>query len=358
MKTIAKKVIFCIFTLTLVFIASCRSEETEFIQAPEDEVLVANSSVASLMQKTSTNDGSKDNIVYNANCFNIKLPITVNANGNTIIINSEDDYKIIEYLFDEEDFDIDTISISFPITIILSDFTNVTINNYTELYNYSSTCNGENEIDDDIECLDFYYPITASLYNSNNEIIDSITITSDAQLYGFIKNLSNSDFVAITFPIKVTLYDGTELTINNLVELKNLIETYDNNCDEDDDYDYNDDDCNDCNQDQLLDVLTNCSGWEVDKLKRYGNDYDNYYDDYTFNFYPNGTLSVYWDGITAYGTWVASGEGNNMVVTVNIPGLDYCNNDWVLHEISKYTETKIDLRVGDNDRLRYTKSCN
>ncbi|MFI0428041.1 hypothetical protein [Mariniflexile sp. HMF6888] len=358
MKTIARKVIFCIFIMVLTLTTSCRSEETEFIKAPEDEVLVANSPVASLIQKTSINDGSNDNIIYNANCFNIKLPITVNVNGNTIIINSEEDYKIIEYLFDEDDDDVDTISISFPITIILSDFTNVTINNYTELYNYSSTCNGENEIDDDIECLDFYYPITASLYNSNNEIIDSITITSDAQLYGFIKNLSSSDFVAITFPIKVKLYDGTELTINNLVELKNLIETYDNNCDEDDDYDYNDDDCNDCNQDQLLDVLTNCSGWEVDRLKRYGNDYDNYYDGYTFNFYPNGTLSVYWDGITAYGTWVASGEGNNMVVTVNVPGLDYCNNDWVLHEISKYTETKIDLRVGDNDRLRYAKSCN
>lgn len=357
MKTIAQKVIFCIFIVPLALITSCRSEETELIQAPEDKILVANSLVANLMQKTSTNDGSNDNIVYNANCFNIKLPITVNTNGNAIVINTAEDYKIIEYIFDEDDDDVDTISISFPISIILSDFTNVTINNYTELYNYSSTCSGENEVDDDIECLDFNYPITASLYNSNNEIINSITITSDAQLYEFIQNLNSTDFVTITFPIEATLHDGTQLTINNLVELENHIETYANNCDEDDDYDYNDDDCNDCNQDQLRDILTNCSGWTIDKLERYATDYDTYYDGYTFNFSANGTVTAYYTNNTYYGTYTTSGTGNSLIVTINVPDLPYCNNNWVLHEISKYTETKIDLRVGGDDRMRYKNNC-
>ncbi|MFG6685506.1 hypothetical protein ACGK9U_02920 [Mariniflexile sp. HNIBRBA6329] len=358
MKTIAQKVIFYIFITALVFITSCRTEETESIQAPEDEVLVANSSVASLMQKTSINDGSNDNIIDKANCFNIKLPITVMVNGNSITIKTEEDYKIIEYIFDDDDDDIDTLFISFPITIILSDFTNVRINNYTELYNYISTCNGENEIDDDIECLDFNYPITASLYNSNSEIIESIAITSDIQLYGFIKNLRNTDFVTIKFPIEVTLYDGTQLITNNLNELKDLIETYGNNCDEDDDYDYNDDDCNDCNQDQLLDILTNCSGWSIDKLERYGNDYDDYYDGYTFNFRTDGTVSAFYANNTNYGTYTTKGTGNSLIVTINVPKLPYCNNNWVLHEISKYTETKIDLRVGGNDRMRYKNNCN
>lgn len=358
MKTLAQKVTFYISILLLVFITSCRTEETESIQAPEDEVLVANSSIASLMKKTSTNDGSNDNIIDKANCFNIKLPVTVTANGNSITIETEEDYKIIEYIFDDEDDDNDTLSISFPITIILSDFTNVTINSYTELYNYSNTCNGENEIDDDIECLDFKYPITASLYNSNNEVIDSITITSDGQLYGFINNLSSEDFVTIKFPIEVTLYDDTLLIVNNLIELKNLIETYNNYCDEDDDYDYNDDDCNNCNKNQLISVLTNCSGWKIDKLERYGNDYDDYYDGYTFNFNLDGTVTVYYANNTDYGTYTTTGSGNSLTVTINIPDLPYCNNNWVLHEISNYSETKIDLRVGGNDRMRYKNNCN
>lgn len=347
-----------ILLLLFVFLFACRSEETVFKQAPEDEVLVANSLVADLMQKTSFNDGSNDNIIDKANCFNIKLPITVSVNGNNLTITNTEDYKIIEYIFDDDDDDDDTLIISFPITIILSDFTNITINNDAELYNYSSKCNGENEEDDDIECLDFNYPITASYYNSSNEVINTITISSDIQLYGFIKNLKNTDFVTIKFPITVYLYDKTEIIINNLVELKNLIETYSNMCDEDDDYDYNDDDCNDCNKDELLNILTNCSGWTIDKLERYGNDYDDYYDGYTFNFRADGTVVVYYSNNTDYGTYTSSGSGNNLIVTINIPDLPYCNNNWVLHEISNFSETKIDLRVGNNDRMRYKNKCN
>ena len=358
MKTIIQKVIFYLFITSFVFITSCRTEETELIQAPADEVLMANSSVASLMQKTTTNDGSNDNIIDKANCFNIKLPISVSVNGSNLTINNEEDYKIIEYIFDDDDDDIDTITISFPITIILSDFTNVIINNYTELISYSITCNGENEFDEDIECLDFNYPIIASRYNSNNEIIDSVTITSDIQLYGFIKNLSLTDFVTIKFPITVTLFEGTQIIIKNLNELKTLIETYDNNCDEDDDYDFNDDDCNDCNPNQLLSILTNCPGWEIDKLERYGNDYDDFYDDYTFNFRTDGTVAVYYSNNTYYGTYNTSGSGNSLTVTINIAELPYCNNNWILHEISNYSDTKIDLRVGGNDRMRYKNKCN
>lgn len=337
--------------------ASCRTEETEIIQTPPEDTLVPNSLIASLMQKTSINDGSKDNIIDYANCFNIKLPVTVLVNGEEIYVNSEVDYKIIEHIFDDSDDDIDTINITFPIQIILDDFSEVTVSNSSELTIYSIKCNGENEADDDIECLDFKFPITAFLYNSNNEIIKTIKIDSDSNLYNFIKELDNFDFVTINFPISVTLLDGTEIGINNLLELENTIKAYENACDEDDDYDYNDDDCNDCNTDQLINILTNCSGWMVDKLERYGNDYDDVYNGYLFNFYTDGTISVYYSNNTDYGTWSTSGTRNNIIVTINIPDLPYCNEDWILHEISQYSDSKIDLRVSSNNRLRYENNC-
>lgn len=358
MKNIIQKTITYVFIMLLLFNISCRTEETESIQAPVEQVLVANSSIASLMLKTSSNDGSKDNIIDKSNCFNIELPITVTVNGSTIVINSEEDYNFIEFLFDDDDDDDDSILITFPITITLEDFTQVIINNISELNNYSNKCHGENEYDNDIECLDFQFPISASLYNKNNEVINIININSDYDLYLFIKNLNTSDFVTINFPITVILYNNTELIINDLFELKNTIETYANDCDEDDDYDFNDDDCNNCNQEELITILTTCSGWTIDKLERYGYDYDNYYDDYTFNFLADGTLSVYWDGMTALGTWATNGTAMNLEVIINVPDLPYCNNNWILHEISNYSETKIDLRVGSNDRMRYKNNCN
>lgn len=348
-----------IWLFTMILFTSCRTEEIESIQAPPEETLSVNSIVANLMQQITMNDGSNDNIIDSSNCFNVQLPVTVIVNGSEFIVNSEDDYEEIEDVFDEFDDDDDDIIITFPIVIILNDFTEITINNYTEFYSYSSNCNGENESDDDIECIDFQYPITASIFNSENELISAVTFINDNQFYDFIDEIDENDFVSIDFPISVVLSDGTQITINNLIELEDTIEIFSDDCDEDDDYDYNDDDCDNCDTNQLEAILTSCSDWVVDKLERDGIDYDNYYDDYLFNFFTDGTISVLDSGDTVYGTWSSSGVANNIMVTINIPNLDYCNNDWYLHEIDQgLNETKVDFRVGDDDRLRYENNCN
>lgn len=356
MKKASKKIQF-IFLVTIAF-ASCRTEDSELIETLPEDVLIANSTLASLIQKTSTNDGSFDNIIDYANCFNIKLPVTVLVNSEEIAVNTTEDYKKIEYIFDDSDDDSDTIIITFPIQIILDDFSVITINSNSQLISYANNCNGENEYDDDIECLNFDYPITTFLYNSNDEIIDSNQINTDSEFYNFIRNLDSSDLVSINFPIKTVLLDGTEFIINDLIELENIINAYKDYCDEDDDYDYNDDDCDDCSQNQLISILTSCPNWTVDKLERNGNDFDDVYTGYTFNFSNDGTLTVYYSGGIDNGTWTATGTANNITININIPDLPYCNNDWILHEISEYNETKIDLRVGNDDRLRYENDCN
>jgi hypothetical protein len=358
MRILLKK-LFLFNLILLVLLTSCRSEDLESIQTPPDETLEANSYIATLMQRTSMNDGSNDNIIDDSNCFNIQFPLTVTANGIEITVNSEDDYEQVEAIFDEDDDNIGTISMTYPITIILNDFTEVVVNNATELYSHSSNCNGENESDDDIECLDFQYPITASIFNSNNELISTESLTNDYQLYEFIDNIDENDLVSIHFPVTIILSDQTQIVVNNLTELANAIETHENDCDEDDDNNFNDDDCNNCTPSQLSDVLTNCTDWVVDKLKRNSNDYDAYYDGYTFNFFIDGTVSAYWSNTTAYGTWITTGSGNNITVVIDISGLPYCNNNWNLHEIEINSgETKVDLRVGDDDRLRYENNCN
>lgn len=345
--------------LTGFIFTSCRKEETEFEQAPEDETLEANSNIALLMQRTSSNDGSADNIVDRANCFNIAFPYTINVNGEQITVNSQSDYAIVECIFNESDDDTDSVNIQFPVLILLADFSKITISNTSELNNYINTCNGENEIDDDIECLDFQYPIVASIFNSNNELLETITLTTDHQLYQFIEDIDGNDVITIEFPIVVILADDSEITINNLNELENAIENAENICDEDDDYDYEDDDCDNCTPTQLETLLINCTNWEVDKLKRNDINYDDIYDGYVFNFFIDGTISVAWNSVTVYGTWLASGTGNNLEVIIDIPSLPRCNHNWILHKIEDCTdETKIDFRVGDDNRIRYENDCN
>lgn len=188
-----------LLTVLLISLFSCRDAEIIDVDGSGDPALKANSEVATLMQRTSKNDGSNDNILDNANCFNLKFPVTVFANGLEIIVNSEADLDLVEDIFDELDDDSDEIVLNFPVIIVFSDFTEVMINNYDELDKYLDDCQGENEYDDDIECLDFVYPINAIIFNTNTELTNNITISNDEAMYHFIEDLDDDDVVTISF---------------------------------------------------------------------------------------------------------------------------------------------------------------
>jgi len=358
MKAVIK--IILVFVVTSMFLfTSCRKEEMELIQTPPENTLQANALVTNLMKRTATKDGSKDNILDFANCFTIKLPVNVTANSVAITVNSEIDYDLVESVFDEEYDDTNDLTIAFPITIIESDFDEVTVNTMNELNSYALDCNGENVSDSDIECIDFMYPISASSFNTNNEFISTETFTTDNELFDFIETITTNDIVSMDFPISMRLSDDSEMEINSLTDLEATIENEQNICDEDDDYDYDDDDCDDCTPNELIGFLTGCPDWFVYKLKRNSINYDDAYEGYNFNFLTNGTLSVYWNNITVYGDYSITGTGNDMTLIIDVPTLPLCNEDWHLQEIEgDGTTTKLDLRVGNGDRLRYKNTCN
>lgn len=348
------KITFLLVSLFLVVVTSCQNEVSEIIQPPEGDVLEANAVVTTLVQKTTTKDGSKDNIIDNASCISVQLPITVVVNGLEIIIDSEEDFEVIEAIFDEFDNDLDDLDIVFPIVIILSDFTEITITNFDELENLIAECGGENEHDDDIECIDFVYPITLSIFDSENQLAETITVNSDEEFYEFIDEIEEYHIVQINFPITVVLYDGSELIIQDLETLENVIDEADDMCDEDDDNDYDDDDCLDCTDDQISELLMSCS-WIVDKVKINGEENTEQYTDYLFTFLEDGTLVAESGGNEIIGTWmVAIADNGSILVKINFDNFSDFSFDWILYEIEDNNE--IDLRFEDN-RLEFEKTC-
>ena len=85
--------------LTLL-LTSCREEESVLIEGPQEETLKANSNVANLLQNTTSNDGSDDNIIDNASCISIELPVTVLIDGLEIVVDDPNDFETIEDIFD------------------------------------------------------------------------------------------------------------------------------------------------------------------------------------------------------------------------------------------------------------------
>jgi hypothetical protein len=325
-----KKSLFLPFLFLLIF-SSCQKETTEITDPNNEETLVANSNLANLMRFTATNDGSVDNIIDFANCLEVQFPVVVIVNDITITINSLEDLDLIEDIFDEFEDDENDIEIVFPITIISSDYTEVVIESQEELDALIEECSGENEDDDDIECIDFQYPITISIYNTDFEVIETVTISDDEALYNFIEDLEGGVLASINFPVTMILSDGSTLVVENNTELEAAIEAAEDECDEDDDYDWDDDD------DDIEDCDINLSGLELFLVECHMEAYiydasGNIIDENDLNFNADGELVVNGEPtVTELGTWSLSESVDGYILTIDgLVTFNLVNGVWLL----------------------------
>jgi hypothetical protein len=266
-------------------------------------------------------DGSDDNIIDKSSCSSIVLPIIVVANGLEIHLDSEEDLVTVEKILDQFEWDDDIIEILFPITVILADHTELVINNEDDLEALWESC-GENEIDDDIECIDFVYPFTISVFDSENQLSDVITVENDEELHHFFKEFDDDEVASINFPITVVLSDGSEYVVNDHNELENLIDAVKDDCDEDDDNDYNDDDVDDSDLRHILvDGL-----WEITKFMD-EEDETAIFDGYIFDFLENGIVEASKNGQGYRGEWMTYGDDGTLELEL------FFGNEYPLAEI-------------------------
>ena len=245
MKKIIKSLSQLSVLLVVLFLTSCQEEFEEIGGGEEEQTAIeVGSSTALLIENTSSNDGSYDNIVDGSSCIAVQFPYTVEVAGIQITIDSIADLKVIEELFDEVDDDEDILEFIFPITIILSDFTEVEIENKEALRELAADCI-EGGDDDDIECIDFVYPITLFTFDVQNQQSGSVTVNSDREMRLFFKEKEAGELVSIDYPITLEKKDGTTVEITSNAQLAVTLRAAKDECDEDDDDDYNDDDDND-----------------------------------------------------------------------------------------------------------------
>ncbi|MCK0130406.1 hypothetical protein MWU59_02730 [Flavobacteriaceae bacterium F08102] len=344
--------------LGLLIFGACRTEESVLIPGPKESSFTADSNLAGLMKRTALKDGSFDNIIDRANCFTVHFPITVIANGIEVVVSSEDDFETVENIFDDHDDDTDTIQMQFPITVTLPNYSELTFNNQAEFDSLAASCPGENVVDEDIECVDFKFPITVSTFNTVTEKFDKDFLQSDREIINFIDAFKAEDISNIEFPVVVIRSDGTEVTTNTMQALEAEITASIDACDEDDDYDYNDDDCLECELQELIDLLTDCDDWGINRLTLNSVNLDLLYPLYRFEFETNGTVIVRLLGLPIFsGTWTATGTGQNIELTISIFGLVEVSDVWTLTEIDLVPgETRIDFKSSDG-RLRFESAC-
>lgn len=310
--------------LVLMLMMSCQNEETEIINPSNEDIIEGDSTAANLMARMATNDGSIDNIIDYANCLEVVLPVTVTANGITITIQSVADYSQLENILDAFTNDDDAVDITFPITVTLNDYTEIVITSQQQLEALIDDCVGENEDDDDIECIDFVYPVSFSIYNTDFQVIDTVTINDDEALYGFLEDLDGPILASLDFPVSLITASGETVVVNSNQELEVAISDADGTCDEDDDYDWNDDDDN-CTEENIELNLKECL-WDI-------SNYDNssLFSDYYIDFNENYEFTVLDENSNAIhdGTWSVAQDGAVITLTFTTDWDDLAG-DWTV----------------------------
>ncbi len=319
------------FTL-LVGVQGCQKEEEIIIEPDKEEVITSSSSVYTSMMKMATKDGSHDNILDHSSCTSVELPIVVKVNGVEVKVESEKDFYTIEKIIDEEEGDKDILTFIFPITVVLSDFSKIVIESNSQFEHLIGSCtNGE---DDDIECIDFKYPLLISTYNTLNIKADIQEINSDEELFHFLHQMKESDIVGINFPITLLLSSGNEIEVNDNIELNNIIAEAKDYCDEDDDIDHNDDDADTT---PLLTSLLD-GYWEItqftDESVGVGP-----YEGYVFKFFENGSAIAFNATTKVNGKWSANGHDGTLRLELYF-GEEHPANaihkDWRIFEFNGY----------------------
>lgn len=327
-------------SLTLVLTA-CQEEEVEFIdENNEQETVTANSALTNLISRTSQNDGDVDDILDGSDCIEIVLPITVTANGQKVVIEDEDDFDIIEDIFDQFPNDTDTLIITFPITVELEDFSLIVVNSQEELDALIAACEND-DIEDTIDCVQFVYPLTFFTFNANNDQIGSVTVNSNEELFEFLENLPDDVFIALDYPITV-IVNGEEVQVESNEQLFQILSSA--NCEDDDD-----DDDDEVEDEAFTQILTD-GVWYV---TYFFDDFDETddFNGYEFSFGADGSAeATNGDNVTP-GQWMLESDDDVDLELVLFFGeqepLDELDEDW---EILEVTPEIIRLRdVSDED---------
>ncbi|GAA4112831.1 hypothetical protein GCM10022393_11450 [Aquimarina addita] len=202
---------------------SCQEEERELIDPTIDDTITQDSTLAGLMKNVVTHDGSFDDLVDKGNCYSINFPYFILHNGNLKEITHTADYAEI--------LDSDTIQIQFPVTVTTYEYKEEFIETSTELNALASSCLSD---DEDIECIDFVYPFNLSTFNANTNLLNTIEVLHDAQVYKFMDEMDDQTVMSINYPIQLVLHNGDHTTSGHNEQLVATILDFIESCNEND----------------------------------------------------------------------------------------------------------------------------
>tara|TARA_R110002050_G_scaffold104052_5_gene213252 strand:- start:16973 stop:18025 length:1053 start_codon:yes stop_codon:yes gene_type:complete len=217
------KFITAILLTTFIGFTSCQDEDDN-LNGENPNANSAQSPTANNLERSSMHDGSFDDFLDGVSCSSILLPVTTTVNGTEVNVASESDYTTVLDILAEYNDDDDEVVLHFPLSVKLSNYTEVQIANQIEYDLLITACNeAESSVKSAISCLDINFPITILTYSINFDQTGSVVLGSEEALYTYMNDFENDEYFAVNYPITATLNSDTVISITSDMDLQTQI---------------------------------------------------------------------------------------------------------------------------------------
>ena len=321
--------------IVAILISGCQEEYEKITEPDKSLAISADDNIASLILYVTMKDGSFDNLIDECNEISIMFPYTVFIDDDlSKQINSLAD---IEALYLEYFIYRDDMELQYPVTVIYSDYTEEILYDSDALEDIQDQYNDQ-LADDDIECIDFIYPVGINIYNTTFQNTDYLLLESDAEMFDLFYNLTDV-ILEIEFPVQLKTIMGEIITINNNTVLENEIERYEDACDENDEIEFEDDD------NHIYDIITS-NTWEIAHYSG-ASEQTALFSSYRIDFNADFSVLVSDSGSAIAGAWEYDDDGNfSLELETEETPLVWLNNEW---EVISVNSGQIQLQYYNDD---------
>lgn len=317
-----KKQSYYLAILSFFFLFSCQSEEDEQEYSTQ-ETITKSSPLTSYLQRVTMVNTIQDNLIDTSTYCTVKLPYKVTVNNATISINSSADYQKVLENINAYSNDNDIVKIIFPVTMVYYNYVEKVIATQSDFDSLLAYWAAAPDLLYKINCLNINYPITINIYNSANQIASSASIANDQAFFDFMKNLTDSQYIALNYPVLITDNSNHVTTIASNSQFENAVKKALDTCPE--------------NINATLDfmqILT-ANSW---KISYYYDDYakTSSYNGYVFVFKSDKSAIATKSGVSVIGQWETKVDNGVREFRVSFSPdlLHELDEDWKVFEFS------------------------
>ncbi|MXO04473.1 hypothetical protein [Flavobacterium sp. HBTb2-11-1] len=308
---------------------SCQSEMEEENNNSQGTISTV-SPLTTYLQRVAMVKTVQDNMIDGSSYCTIKLPYTITVNNEQIAVNTTADYQKVLDNINASNYDDDIVKIDFPVTMVYYNYIEKLIPNQADFDTLIDYWNLYPDLLSKINGLNINYPITINSYNSANQTASSQSIVSDQAFFNFIKNLNESQYISLKYPITFVDYNNQIKSISNNTEFENAIK-------------YAIDYCPENNLVTLDFVAAITKGsWEIPYFYDGAVNTSNY-SGYTFIFQTDKSVIATKAGVSETGQWESTIQNGVREVKINFSSgaLSKLNLNWKLFE---FNNSQIRLR--------------